>query len=131
MIGRLYQLATIVDATVLGGADIPFSKNGPLDGFMHTPGTTAVIVSETGVYKIAYNVTTTDGVGSDLALAVNGVVDISTNTPVLQNEGVVAKNESLSLTAGDVITIRNNSETPLTLALAPVAGAQLSIEKLQ
>lgn len=37
---------------------------------------------------------------------------------------------TLTLAAGDVITIRNNSAIPMTLALAPSAGAQITVKKL-
>ncbi|WP_190259578.1 MULTISPECIES: hypothetical protein [Pelotomaculum] len=75
---RSYQLATVLDATVLGGADILFSNNGSLTGVSHTAGTATLTVDTTGVYMIDYNVNMTAGVGSQVAIAVNGVVDADT-----------------------------------------------------
>jgi hypothetical protein len=37
----------------------------------------------------------------------------------------------MTLTAGDVITVRNNSAVPLQLDAAPGVGAQLRIMQLQ
>ena len=36
----------------------------------------------------------------------------------------------LTLAAGDVVTLRNNSATPFTMNLSPGVGAQLTIEKV-
>lgn len=127
--GSMYQLATLVDATVVGGADIPFSNNGPLTGIVHTPGATVTEITESGVYKVDYHVTTTAGTGANLAVAVNGTVDNATNVAVLENTGIVSGTALLNLVAGDVITVRNNSSTALTMSLAPTIGAQLTVEK--
>ena len=81
--GYIYELATIADATVVGGADVPLSNNGPLNGITHTAGTTTITVSETGYYRINYSVNTTAGIGAAIAIAVNGTVDASTDIPLL------------------------------------------------
>ncbi|BAU28999.1 S-layer family protein [Aneurinibacillus soli] len=129
--GSVHQLATIADATVIGGADVPFSNNGPLDNVNHTAGTTAVTVTQSGVYKIDYSVNTMAGIGSQLALAVNGAVDPSTRVSALAPTGEVSGSALLSLTAGDVVTLRNDSPVPFTLNLAPGVGAQLNLVKVE
>lgn len=40
----------------MGGADVPFSKNGSLNGAFHAEGTTAIIVNTSGDYKEELNV---------------------------------------------------------------------------
>jgi hypothetical protein len=120
-------LATVADATVVGGADVPFSNNGPLVNITHTAGTTTVTVTIAGVYQIDYSVSITAGVGAVIALAVNGTVDPSTPVPALVATGVLSGTAMLTLAAGDVITLRNNSATPLVLTLAPNVGAQLNL----
>jgi BclA C-terminal domain len=128
--GYSYHVATIANATVVGGADVPFSNNGPLSGVSHTAGTTTLTVPTTGVYRVSYVVNITAGIGSAPALAVNGTVDSSTAISALVATGNISGTALLQLAAGDVLTLRNNSAVPMTLLLAPGVGAQLTIEKL-
>jgi hypothetical protein len=128
--GYLYELATIADSTVVGGADVPFSNNGPLAGISHTPSLTTITVTAAGKYKISYNISITAGVGAQMAIAVNGMVDASTPITALVATGQISNTAILTLAAGDVITLRNNSATPLVMTLAPGVGASLVIEKL-
>ncbi|WP_411680361.1 DNRLRE domain-containing protein [Clostridium thailandense] len=128
--GYVYELATIADSTVVGGADVPFSNSGPLSGISHTPGTTTITVVSIGVYQVNYNLSVTAGVGAQMAIAVNGTVDASTPITALVATGEISGSAILVLAAGDVITLRNNSATPLVLTLAPGVGAQLTIMKL-
>jgi hypothetical protein len=123
-------LATLIDATVVGGADVPFSNNGPLSGVTHTAGTTTVTVPSAGEYQIDYGVTITVGVGSAIAIAVNGTVDASTNIAALVTTGKITGTAILTLAAGDVLTLRNNSAIPFTMTLAPAVGAQLNLIQL-
>ena len=126
-----YEVATIGAATVVGGADVPFSNNGPLTGVTHTSDTTTFIVNVQGTYLINYDVSMTTGVGSQLAIAVNGTVDASTPITALVATGEISGSAVIDLAAGDVITLRNNSAIPLTMNLAPGAGAQMTILRLQ
>jgi len=126
--GYTYQLATVIDATVVGGADVPFSNNGPLSSSVtHTAGTTTITVQFAGSYKIDYELSYTAGVGAALAIAVNGIADASTAISLLTSTGMVHGSAILSLAAGDVITLRNNSATSLTTDLAPGRGAGLTV----
>jgi hypothetical protein len=126
----VYQLATIASATVVGGADVPFSNNGPLSSIFHTAGTTTIVVPTSGTYEVLYGVNITAGVGSAIAVAVNGVVDASTNRTTLVAVGQNAGRAMLTLAAGDVITLRNNSAVPFTTDLAPGVGGQLTVKLL-
>ncbi|MDT8717969.1 collagen-like protein, partial [Clostridium sp. 19966] len=128
--GYVYQLATLANATVIGGADIPFSNNGPLTGITHTAGTTTVTVVTAGTYEINYGLSITAGIGAQIAIAVNGTVNASTPIAALITTGELFGSAILTLAAGDVITLRNNSAVALTLTLAPAVGAQLTIKKL-
>jgi hypothetical protein len=128
--GSVYQLATIADATVVGGADVPFSNNGPLSNVTHTAGTTTVTISTSGTYEVSYSVSITAGIGSQIAVAVNGTVNPSTPISTLVATGNVSGRAILVLAAGDVLTLRNNSATPMTMTLAPGVGAQMNVKKL-
>lgn len=128
--GYYYQWATIADATVVGGADVPFSHNGPYLDVIHTPSTTTITVPVSGVFKVDYAISYTSGVGSAMAIAINGTVDSSTNKTVLTATGDISSSVILTLAAGDVITLRNNSAVPFTLNLAPSISAQLTITLL-
>lgn len=122
--------ASIATATVVGGADIPFSNSGPMVGIAHTPGVTTMLIGAAGVYEIDYSVSLTGGIGSQIGVAVNGVVLNASTVPVLVAAGNVSGRIMVSLASGDVLTLRNNSATPLTLALAPAAGAQLTVKQI-
>ncbi|MCC6343982.1 MAG: hypothetical protein IT166_17405 [Bryobacterales bacterium] len=128
--GFVYELATIADATIIGGADVPFSNNGPLSGVAHTAGSTIITIPASGTYEIHYHVNITAGAGSAIAIAVNGTVDASSSRTMNVATGANSGSIMLTLAAGDVITLRNNSATPCTLNLAPSVGAQLTV-KLQ
>ncbi|MFT9493723.1 MAG: hypothetical protein ACH0QC_01820 [Anaerosolibacter sp.] len=124
----MYQLATLGDATVIGGADVPFSNNGPLvGGITHTAGTASITVPTAGNYEIQYSISITAGIGAQIAIAVNGTVSPSTPVSALVATGEVSGQTILTLAAGDVITLRNNSAVALTLTLAPAVGAQMNI----
>jgi hypothetical protein len=127
----IYQLATIVDSTVVGGADVAFSNNGPsFGGVTHTAGTTTLTVPTSGTYSVEYCTTFTAGVGATLAIAVNGSVDPSTSVTFLTATGTVCGQAVLALAAGDVVTLRNNSAVAFTLALAPAVSAQLIVNQV-
>jgi hypothetical protein len=119
-------LATIADATVVGGADVPFSNNGPLAGVTHTAGTTTITVPTAGTYQIDYYISITAGVGSQIAIAVNGTVNASTPVTALVAVGEISGTAMITLAAGDVLTLRNNSATPLVMTLAPGVGSQFN-----
>ena len=128
--GYVYDLATIANATIIGGTDIPFSNNGPLNNVSHTAGSTVITILANGVYEFNYIVSITAGIGAQIAIAVNVVVDPSTPISALITTGEIPGSAILNLTAGSIITLRNNSATPLTLNLAPAVGARLTIKKL-
>jgi hypothetical protein len=125
-----YQLATVADATVVGGADLVLSNNGPLSGITHTAGTTPITVPNAGTYKVEYSVSITAGIGAQMAIAVNGTVDASTAVDFLVATGNISGTAMLTLAAGDVITLRNNSAVPFTTTLSPGVGAQLTVTQL-
>ncbi|XOQ44824.1 MAG: hypothetical protein ACFWTN_10330 [Clostridium sp.] len=113
--------------TVLAGGDISFSNSGTLSGVSHTPGTTAVVVMVSGMYQINYSVNiATTGVNAAIAIAVNGVVEASTDVLSVTGTGVISGTAILPLTAGDSVTLRNDSLVPMDLA-ATGNGAQLNL----
>jgi len=63
-------------------------------------------------------------------MAVNGTVDPSTDTDVLTSTGSISQTGLLSLLAGDVVTLRNNSATPITLDQSPAVGASIVLERV-
>jgi hypothetical protein len=93
----------------------------------HTAGTAAVVVPTAGTYQIDYSVNITAGVGSAIAVAVGGTVDASTNVTALVSTGEVSGTAMLTLAAGDVLTLRNNSAVPFTTDTSPGIGAQFDV----
>lgn len=128
--GYLYELATNVTVNILGGSSLVFSNEGPLINIMHVPGLSTVIVNDTGIYEIFYSVNFTAGFNAQIALAINGVVDQSTPILALVTAGELSGHAILSLVAGNQITLINNSNNSLSLALSPIVGAQLTIKML-
>ncbi|WP_429795449.1 BclA C-terminal domain-containing protein [Brevibacillus choshinensis] len=127
-VGSVYHLATPGDATILGGADIPFSSNETLNGATHLPGTATIIVSDSGDYQIDYSINYTNAmIGGMVSVTINGAPEAS--TPIVLPMGEVTGTTLLNLTAGDVITLRNTFPAPLSLALAPTKGARMDITK--
>ena len=111
-------------------SDVPFSNNGPAGSVAHLPGMTMVTVASSGVYEVDYSISITAGVGSQIGIAVNGSVDPSTPVTALVATGLISGKALLTLAAGDVVTMRNNSAVPLVMTLAPGVGAQLRLVKL-
>ncbi|WP_427854421.1 BclA C-terminal domain-containing protein, partial [Desulfosporosinus metallidurans] len=128
--GYVYDLAILANATIAGGSDVPFSDNGPLTNITHVAGSTTITVVTTGIYEIFYSVSFTAGLNASFALTVNGTVDASTPVPALVSVGEIAGQAILSLVAGDLITLRNNSLISAVLALSPSVGAQFTIIRL-
>jgi hypothetical protein len=124
------QRASGSDATVAGGADIPFS--GPTSNganISHDSFTTRFTVDTAGRYRITATVNVTAGTGSALAVAVNGTVRVATNVSILST-GQTVSDTLLALSAGDVLTVRNNSSVPFTTDLSPGVGASLVIQRI-
>jgi hypothetical protein len=129
--GYVYNISTLADAIIIGGGAIRFSNNGPLQEIIHVPGTQSITITKTGIYQIDYTVFVTAGVGSCIALAINGTINHSTNIRSLVAIGELSGTATLNLKEGDVITLINNSIIALTLALTPAISAQLNIIQLK
>jgi spore coat protein U-like protein len=120
----VYNLTPSKLMVLNAGADIPFSSNGPLNRVIHTEGATTVTVPDTGTYLINYGLSANVDFGSSVALAVNGTADPSTKLPVTFNSSGSA---ILNLDEGDIITLRNDSDSAIILAASPNINAQLTL----
>jgi hypothetical protein len=96
--------------TVTPGADVPFSTAGALSGVEFAPGATSLIVENAGTYLVNFVVNEEDGFGQ-FAVTVNGVV-----SPIVAQEidggpgdGNLTGQGTLTLSTGDVLTLRNDS----------------------
>lgn len=125
--GYVYNLTPSKLIIVNAGADIPLSSNGLLNRVIHTEGATTITVPDTGTYLINYSLSANVDFGSSVALAVNGTADLSTKLPVTFNSSGSA---ILNLNEGDVITLRNDSDSAIILAASPNISAQLSFIKI-
>jgi hypothetical protein len=114
---------------------ISFGANGPLVGITHTPGSTDIVVDTSGTYEINFSVTARQA--NQFALYVNGVLVpqslYGSGSGTSQNDGQVI----LTLTARDVITLRNHTSSTSSVDLDNMAGgsqtnvdASIVIEKL-
>ena len=100
--------------TVAVESDVTFSTNGPLSGFTHTAAGAPIGVVSTGIYLVRFSVTGTQAgqfTLMDNGAAVAGTAYGSSSAPE-QDQGQAI----MSLTAGDVLTLRNHtSSTSVTL----------------
>ncbi len=110
---------------------MPFSGPSNLGANIgHTSGTTTFSVASVGRYRVGWAVNYTVGVGAAFALAVNGLAEPGTQVDVLTATGHVGGEAVLTLAAGDVLTLRDNSATPVTTDVAPGVGASLVIQRI-
>ncbi|MCC6344699.1 MAG: hypothetical protein IT166_21040 [Bryobacterales bacterium] len=131
--GSVYHVPDLLSSTVFGGADVPFSNNGPLSGLSHTAGSTTITVSMSGTYEVLYSVSLERGMDSAIAVAVNGTVDVSTTRIMMSGflgGGVNSGQALLTLAAGDVITLRNSGGYSFTMGTAPNVGAQMTVKRI-
>ena len=81
-----------------------------------------------GSYQINYTVNLTTGIGSAIAIAVNGTtVADSTVIEVQTDTGVVSGTAMQEPNAGDTLTLRNVSNDTFAMAVAPSVGAKFDI----
>ena len=102
--GYVYNLS---GQTVAVEGDVTFDTNGPLNGFAHTPGTAVITALDSGTYLINFSVSSVEA--SQFAVTLNGTplpdAIFGADTGTSQRTGQVI----VSLSAGDVITIRNHT----------------------
>ena len=106
-------------------ADILFDSNGALSGFTHAPGTASITVTNTGVYRVDLSESGTEV--SQFALTVNGVPVAQTlygsGAGTQQNDGRAI----LTLSAGDVLTVRNHTSASAVSLPTVVGGSQANV----
>ena len=115
---------------VPGFTDVTYSNNGSLSGITHTAGSSVITIPSAGNYKIEYSIRPTLGNGAVIALAVNGVVDASTKIQVMNELVTTAGTAILYLTAGDIVTLRNQSSTMLLFDESSNVGSQMTLTKI-
>lgn len=127
--GGVHMVAE-ADSTVRAGADVPFTKPYELRGIRATARPGQFVVGDDGLYRIVWTVNVLAGRSVGLGVTVNDRVDPLTLVPVLADAGQVSGIAFLTLRAGDVVTLRNDSGNDLVVAFAPFVGAQITIERL-
>jgi|ERR1043166_512231 hypothetical protein len=132
--GYIYNLSAQV---VPLEASVPFSDNGlGTAGIAHAPGSSDIILSTAGIYKVTFSVSGTEP--NQFALFINGAVVAESvygsGAGTQQNSGQAI----IAIGANDVLTLRNHtSAAAVTLAAAPPIGgtvpavnASILIQKL-
>jgi hypothetical protein len=117
----IYNIGTVEEIPVDGM--VPFSNNGLIvGGIAHQPGSTDILISETGVYEITFMVQA-DRVNQFAVFLDDSLVPgtiYSVGAANIQNTGRVL----LSVTAPALITIRNHTSfSPVTLE-TEIGGTQ-------
>lgn len=121
-----------VGAVVIAGADVPLNNAGVLHNIgFSAPG---AIIEKSGDYEINYGVNAISSAGTAaLAVAVNGVAQLSTIIAVSNTVSDYSGRVILSLNRNDVVTLRNalaGGTNSFTTTASPFVGAQLTLELL-
>lgn len=85
---------------------LTFMQNGPLVNINHTPETSEIYVLETGDYEVHYTIAINSPIDAVLAIAINGTIMYSTAINTQLSVGEFSDSSILSLTAGDIVTLR-------------------------
>jgi hypothetical protein len=107
-------------------SDLVFSNNGAATpSLSHAPGTASIVVSSTGVYQVTFTVSSIEP--NQFALFVNGAqvpgATYGSGGGTQQNTGQVI----LSLSAGDLITLRNHSSSSAVTLQTFAGGTQTNV----
>lgn len=107
-------------------ADVTFDSNGDMTtGFTHLPGSSMIVVLATGPYSIDFTLAGVEP--NQFAIFVNGAVlaggVFGSGAGTQQNNGGVIA----SLSAGDVITLRNHSSAAATTLQTLAGGTQVNV----
>jgi hypothetical protein len=107
-------------------ADIIFDSNGVITpGFTHAPGTTQILVTTPGDYKVSFSVSGVEP--SQFALFLNG--SALTDTVYGSGAGTQETNGQVIVTvaAGDVLTLRNHSSAAAVTLQTLAGGTQTNV----
>lgn len=72
----------------------------------------------------------TSGIGSAIAITVNDVVVPGSHVPIVTAPGNAYGSIQVSLAAGDVIKLQNDSSVDMVYALHPAVSTRLTIKRL-
>ena len=128
--GYIYVLASPTSATVAAETDITFTNNGPLVGVTHIANSGSLATSSAGqfavIWKVNHHVWRWIRVRGGRQWH-RGSVD---QRQRVSCPGQVSGDSIITLAAGDVVTLRNNSAVAATLDQSPGVGASMTIKQL-
>jgi len=111
--------------TVPIGGSVTFDSTGPLLGVTHAIGSASVNVVAAGDYAIDFSVSGTEP--NQFALFVNGVQAVGSvygsGAGTQQNTGFLI----VTLSAGDTLTLRNNSSAAAVGLASVIGGTQMNV----
>jgi BclA C-terminal domain len=107
-------------ATVAAGTDVPFAHNGPKTAGITYTANGQITIATAGVYRVEFIASVTEP--GQLVLTQNGVEIPSTVYGRATGTSEISGQATLSVTAGDILTLRNPSGNSPALTFTPVAG---------
>jgi hypothetical protein len=121
--GYVYNLA---GRTVALEADVIFDSNGILtSGITHTPGTSQITLTSSGIYKVTFSISAVEP--SQFTASLNGVAiagaTYGSGAGTQQNNGQVI----VAVLASDVLTIQNHSSAAATTLQAWAGGTEANV----
>jgi len=118
----IYDLSPLdLPATIGAGTDVPFAHNGPMSsGITHVPTNGNITITTPGVYRIEFIASVSEP--GQLELTQNGVAISSTIYGRAAGTSEISGQATLTVAAGDVITLRNPTGNSPALTFTPFAG---------
>src|SRR5581483_7437965 len=107
-------------ATVGAGSDVPFAHNGPKTAGITYAANGQITIATAGVYHVEFIASVTEP--GQLELTQNGVELPSTVYGRATGTSEISGQATLSVAAGDVLTLRNPSGNSSALSFTPLAG---------
>jgi hypothetical protein len=109
-----------IAATVGAGTDVPFAHNGPKTAGITYAANGQITIATAGVYRIEFIASVTEP--GQLELTQNGVQIPSTVYGRATGTSEISGQATLSVAAGDILTLRNPSGNSPALTFTPTAG---------
>lgn len=107
-------------ATIGAGTDVPFAHNGPMSSGITYATNGHITIATPGVYRIEFIASVSEP--GQLELTQNGVAISSTIYGRASGTSEISGQATLTVAAGDVITLRNPTGNSPALTFTPSAG---------
>jgi hypothetical protein len=106
--------------TIAAGADVPFAHNGSMSSGITYATNGQITIATAGVYRVEFMASVTEP--GQLELNQNGLAISSTLYGRTTGTSEILGQATLTVAAGDILTLRNPSGNSPALTFTPLAG---------